>query len=79
MKIINLVCLLFIVCKNNSGIHNKAKHIQIKYHFVEDLVNDDIIELKYCSTNLMIADILTKGLPTVKFEYFRNMLGICSL
>lgn len=38
----------------------KTKHIDIRYHFVRDLITKNKIVLKYCHTNDMIADIFTK-------------------
>ncbi len=44
------------------------KHIDICYHFVCEKVQDNTIELQYCRTDDMIADILTKGLTHEKFS-----------
>ena len=40
--------------------HGCAKHIAIKYYFVREKVNSGSVELKYCRTENMIADMLTK-------------------
>ena len=37
------------------------------------------IEVKYCPTEVMAADILTKGLPKVRFEELTNHIGIKSI
>ena len=39
-----------------------TKHIGIKYHYIREQVNSRKVELKYCPTEDMIADVLTKGL-----------------
>ena len=52
-----------ICLAKNQLTHGKTKHIEIKYHFVQDLVEDGRIKLAYCPSDQMIADILTKGLP----------------
>ena len=52
------------------------KHIDIKYHFVREQVQNGRVELKYCPTEKMIADILTKGLPQDQFKRFRNVMGV---
>ena len=39
-------------------------------------VLDSTIELKYCPTSDMLADILTKGLTNDKFSRLRDMCGI---
>ena len=57
----------------------KTKHTSIKYHFVRNLVNDQEIDVQYCPTNLLLADIFTKGLSAEKFVFIRNKLGLCFL
>ena len=68
-----------IAVAKNSIVSCKTKHVDVKYHFVRDLVRNNIIKLQYCPTENMTADILTKPLDKVKFEKFRNMLGLISL
>ena len=61
--------------KNTKG-HSRAKHIDIKYHFIRENVQNKEIELKYCPTDKMVADILTKALPRQRFEDLRSLMGI---
>jgi hypothetical protein len=60
----------------NPQYHGKSKHIDIKYHFVRDLVGDKTIKLKYCPTKEMVADILTKGVAREQFCYLRQKAGM---
>ena len=48
--------------------HGRTKHIDIKYHFIRDLVEAGRIKLTYCASEDMVADMLTKGLPIKQFE-----------
>ena len=49
----------------NSMTTGKTKHIDIRLHFLRDLVQNRSIELKWCPTDYMLADALTKSsLPT---------------
>ncbi|KAF0689408.1 Aste57867_19142 [Aphanomyces stellatus] len=41
----------------NPGHHDRTKHICTKYHFVRDQVEKGRIQLSYCPTKLMVADI----------------------
>ena len=67
---------LKLYCDNNATVqynHNNkssgaAKHIDIKYYVVKDKVQDHVISLEYISTEKMLADPLTKGLPPNVFS-----------
>lgn len=61
--------------KNDSN-HGRMKHVDIKYHFVKDQVEKGEIAVKYCKTEEMIADILTKSLGKAQFVYLRNLMGV---
>jgi hypothetical protein len=56
--------------------HDKSKHIEIKYHYVQDMVQKREIKLQYISTDEHVANVLTKPLSKVKFDYFRDKLGV---
>ena len=38
--------------------HGKAKHVDIKFHFIRDQVKKERIEIHYCPSESMIADML---------------------
>ena len=65
-----------ICIAKNPKDHAKTKHIQIKYHFVRDLIQQNVLVLKYCPTEEMLADVFTKPLPKTQFEKLRNMMGM---
>ncbi|KAA0033342.1 Retrovirus-related Pol polyprotein from transposon TNT 1-94 [Cucumis melo var. makuwa] len=60
----------------NPTFHSWKKHIDIRFHFIRDLVAKEEVSLSYCSTHEQWADILTKALSKEKFCYFRAMMGI---
>jgi hypothetical protein len=60
----------------NPIFHDTWKHIEIKYHFIQDMVHKGAVNLQHISTNEQITDILTKPLSKEKFEYFRDKLGM---
>ena len=75
-----------IKCDNTSAInltknpvhHSRSKHIEIRHHFIRDHVNNGHIYVEYVPTENQFADIFTKPLEKVKFEFIRNELGICN-
>ena len=65
-----------ICLSKNPQFHGRSKHIAIKYHFIRDQVKEGTIDLKYCRTEEMLADALTKGLSEEKFHLLRQKIGI---
>ena len=59
--------------------HDKSKHIEIKYHYIRDMVQRRAVKLQYVATKEHIADVLKKPLDRVKFEYFREKLGVLQI
>jgi hypothetical protein len=55
---------------------DKSKHIEIKYHYIRDMVQRNAVHMQYLPTHEQIADIFTKPLARTKFEYFRERLGL---
>ena len=56
--------------------HDRSKHIEMKYHFIRDLVQRGALKLQYICTDEQIANILSKPLTASKFVYFRDKLGM---
>jgi hypothetical protein len=59
---------------NNGNDHGRTKHIDIRYHFIRQMLLEKQIVLKHLSTHQMHADMLTKALSTNKFREFRDKL-----
>ena len=60
----------------NPVFHDKSKHIEIKYHYIRGMVQRGAVKLLYVATEEQIDDVLTKPLARLKFEYFRERLGV---
>ena len=59
--------------------YDKSKHIEIKYHYIRDKMQRGGVKLQYVATKEQIADVLTKPLARVKFEYFGEKLGVLQI
>ncbi|CAL2251278.1 unnamed protein product [Prunus armeniaca] len=67
-----------IAITKNPVFHQKTKHIDRRYHFIKDALQEGIIDLVYCPTKEQLADIFTKPLAKDPFNYLRSMLGVKS-
>lgn len=73
-----------IQCDNSSAIqlsknpvfHGQSKHIDVRFYFLRDLVNADVVKLRYCKSQNQIADLMTKPLKLEQFVKFRSLLGM---
>ncbi|KAM7477329.1 hypothetical protein LguiA_025542 [Lonicera macranthoides] len=63
----------------NPVQHSQTKHIDIKRHFIRDLVERGIIRIEYIATKQQLADLFTKPLDKDRFQELKKSLGICSL
>lgn len=65
-----------IALARNPICRQRCKHIDIKYHFIREIVNDGKVILEYCPTETMIADIMTKPPTKQKLKRFtQDMFG----
>lgn len=60
----------------NPILHGRTKHIEIRHHFVRDLLKSGQVKLGHVSTEMMPADMLTKGLPKPKHWKCLDLLGV---
>lgn len=70
----NQSCLKLI--EEEERLSERSKHIDTRFYFIKDYIVKGLIYAKYCPTEKMLADALTKPLPAAKFETFRNQFGI---
>ena len=65
------------LCKN-PVFHERSKHIQVKYHFIKDMIAQDVFKLKKIPTEFNPSDMGTKILPLSKFNIYKSLLNIDS-
>ena len=56
----------------NPVMHRSSKHIEIRYHFVRERVQDGSLKLVYIPSSENIADVLTKSTRKHTFTYLRD-------
>nr|GEY01458.1 ribonuclease H [Tanacetum cinerariifolium]GEY03175.1 ribonuclease H [Tanacetum cinerariifolium] len=66
------------LCCNNVQ-HLRAKHIDVRYHFIKEQVENGIVELYFVRTEYQLVDIFTKPLPRDRFDFFIENLGMGSM
>ena len=62
----------------NPQFHKQSKHIEIRWHWVQELVQDGKISVKSCRDPDQTADILTKPLPRPKHKKHTAEMGLVS-
>ena len=60
----------------NDGGHQRTKHIDIKFKFARDLVASKFLNVIYCTTEDMIADLLTKPLNGQRLAKLVKKVGL---
>ena len=75
---------IVVHCDNQSAIHlahdhmyhERSKHIDVRFHFIRDVIIDRKVQVQKISTDINPADMLTKPLPVAKFEFCRRALSV---
>ena len=60
----------------NPMFHAKTKHIEVKYHFIQDMLEDKTLHCVKVHTDDNSMDILTKVLPPKRFAHCRSLMGV---
>ncbi|XP_055622701.1 uncharacterized protein LOC129766214 [Toxorhynchites rutilus septentrionalis] len=65
-----------IALTQGDRTERRSKHIDTKYNYIKELVREGVIQLKYCPSEFMEADILTKPLQMIKLQRLREAIGL---
>ena len=68
-----------IAITHNPVMHSRTKHIEIRYHFIRDHVQNGTISLQYIPTEDQLADVFTKPLDESRFNKLISELGMLNL
>nr|GEU49904.1 hypothetical protein [Tanacetum cinerariifolium] len=73
-----------LYCDNKSAIalccnnvqHLRAKHIDVRFHFIKERLENAAVELYFVRIEYQLADMFTKPLPRERFNFLINKLGM---
>jgi hypothetical protein len=68
-----------IALAKNPTFHKRSKHIEIRWHWVRDLVQDGVVRIESCRDRNQTADVLTKALGRPKHKQHTNEMGLASV
>nr|GEV51299.1 Gag-Pol polyprotein [Tanacetum cinerariifolium] len=76
-----------LYCDNKSAIalccnnvqHSRSKHIDIRYHFIKEQVENGVVELYFVKTEYQLVDIFTKALGRERLDFLINKIGMRSM
>ena len=60
----------------NPTFHDRSKHIDVRYHWIRDMLDSKLLELEKIHINDNGSDMMTKTLPKGKFETCRLIFGL---
>nr|GEX98130.1 hypothetical protein [Tanacetum cinerariifolium] len=60
----------------NPVQHSRTKHIDVRYHFIKEMVEKGIVELFFVGTEYQLADLFTKALSEDRFKYLIRRIGM---
>ena len=63
----------------NSVQHSRTKHIDIRHHFIRELVDEQQVVIEHVVKELQRADLFTKPLDLNRFVTLRNSIGVCEM
>nr|GEW05701.1 hypothetical protein [Tanacetum cinerariifolium] len=63
----------------NTMQHSRTKHIAVRYHFIKEQVENEVVELYFVKTDYQLADIFTKALVRERFKFLIKRLGMQSI
>nr|GEU49778.1 integrase, catalytic region, zinc finger, CCHC-type, peptidase aspartic, catalytic [Tanacetum cinerariifolium] len=69
-------CAISLCCNNVQ--RSRSKHIDIRFHFIKEQVENEVVELYFVNTKYQLADIFTKALSRERIEFHINKLGMRS-
>ena len=60
----------------NPVLHDRSKHIDIRFHYIRECIDRELIKIDFIRIEEQLEDIFTKSLAWVKFEELRSKIGV---
>jgi hypothetical protein len=68
-----------LALSKNPVHHDRSKHIDTKFHFIRECIEEGKVEVDHIGTEEQLADIFTKALGRARFIELRRALGVIKL
>lgn len=65
-----------ILLTTDQMFHERTKNIDVRYHFVSDIIARCDIVVSKANTHDNPVDMMTKSLPVAKFDHCLNLVGV---
>lgn len=56
--------------------HGRSKHIEMKFHYLRELVSEEMLRLRYCRSEDQMVDLLTKGVTNEVFNGLKKNMDM---
>ena len=60
----------------NSMYHSRTKHIDVRYHWIREVMEKQFLQLRKIHTDKNLSDMMTKVVTKEKFELCRDLAGM---
>ena len=75
----SVICRSFSTLAENPELHQRTKHVAVRYHYIREQVTEGHVDLWYVPMEEMVADGLTKSLASVKHREVVKQLNLHTL
>ena len=65
-----------IALANLQAPNRRTRHIDMKYHYLRECIQNGVVKLYFILITAMVADSFTKALNKIKFNTFLSLLGL---
>ena len=65
-----------IALAKNPVLHDRSKHIDVKFHFLRDCIDGGQIVIEFVETGRQLVDVLTKPFSRLWFSELKKMIGM---